>query len=66
MILSPGSGFFTVRVPVTVMTPPTGMFPVQVMAVALSTSVPELAVWSPLGMASSMVPALRLEMVIPV
>jgi hypothetical protein len=43
-------------VPVTVTVPPTGMSPVHVMADALSTSVPEDATWSPLGLASSTVP----------
>src|SRR3982750_201093 len=72
MTLLPGSGFSTVSVPVTVITPPTGMDPVQVMAVDVSTRLPagppqlELATWSPVGIASSTVSALGLDTVIPV
>ena len=50
----------------TVTMPPTGMLPVQVMAVELRISVPEVAVWSPLGMASSNDAAATVAMLIPV
>src|ERR1700761_4359447 len=49
----PVSGLLTVTVPVTVTAPPTGMSPVHTTAVPLITIVPEVAVWSPLGTASS-------------
>ncbi len=49
----PASGLFTVTVPVTVTLPPTGMSPVQVTPLPTMLSVPEVAVWSPLGTASS-------------
>ena len=62
----PRSGLLTVKVPVTETIPPTGMLPVQVIAVGLSTRLPEVAVWSPVTVASSIVSALGLEMVIPV
>src|ERR1035438_6763262 len=51
--LFPVSGLLTVTVPVTVTVPPTGMLPVQEIPVAVSDSVPDVAVWSPLGVASS-------------
>ena len=49
----PASGLFTVTVPVTVTVPPTGMLPVHTTAVPVIVSVPEVAVWSPSGTASS-------------
>ncbi len=63
---SPGSGLRTVRVPVTVTTPPTGMSPVQVISDAPRLSVPDEAVWSPFGIASSTVPWVPLRTVTPV
>ena len=51
--LFPVSGLFTVTVPVTVTLPPTGILPVQEIPVAVSDSVPDVAVWSPSGVASS-------------
>src|SRR5260370_27221995 len=51
MMPLPGSGFFTVMVPVTVTTPPTGMSPLQYAPVAVMTNAPEVTVWSPLGLA---------------
>src|SRR5580700_7685263 len=64
--LSPVSGLFTVTVPVTVTVPPTGMLPVQEIAVPFTASVPDVAVWSPLGVASSSTPLVLIETVIPV
>src|SRR6201996_8056149 len=49
----PASGLFTVTVPVTVTVPPTGMSPVHTTAAPVITSVPDDAVWSPFGTASS-------------
>jgi hypothetical protein len=51
--LLPASGLFTVTVPVTVTTPPTGISPVHEIPDDVSTSVPDVAVWSPFGDASS-------------
>ena len=64
--LLPVSGLFTVTVPVTVTVPPTGMLPVQEIAVPVSASVPDVAVWSPFGVASSTTSLMLLEIVIPV
>ena len=64
--LLPVSGLFTVTVPVTVTVPPTGMLPVQEIPVPVSVSVPEVAVWSPLGVASSSTLVMLLAIVIPV
>src|ERR1700729_4201289 len=64
--LFPVSGFLTVTVPVTVTVPPTGMLPVQEMPVAVSDSVPEVAVWSPLELASSRTSVMFPVIVIPV
>ena len=64
--LFPLSGLLTVTVPVTVTVPPTGMLPVQEMPVAVSDSVPEVAVWSPLGVASSRTSVMFVAIVIPV
>ena len=64
--LFPASGLFTVTVPVTVTVPPTGMFPVQEIPVAVSVSVPEVAVWSPFGVASSRTSVILEAIVIPV
>ena len=64
--LFPVSGLLTVTVPVTVIVPPTGMLPVQEMPVAVSDSVPEVAVWSPLGVASSTTSVMFEATVIPV
>ena len=64
--LFPVSGLLTVTVPVIVTVPPTGMFPVQEMPVAVSDSVPEVAVWSPLGVASSTTSVMFEATVIPV
>ena len=64
--LLPVSGLFTVTVPVTVTVPPTGMFPVQEIPVAVSVSVPEVAVWSPFGVASSSTSVMLVAIVIPV
>ena len=61
----PASGRFTVTVPVTVTVPPTGMSPVQVTALPTMLSVPEVAVWSPLGTASSNTSAALVLIVIP-
>ena len=66
MILSPVAGSLTVKLPVTVTTPPTGMLPVQVIAVEVRTRLPEVATWSPVGIASSTVSALGLDTVISV
>src|ERR1700749_1937380 len=65
-ILFPLSGLFTVTVPVTVTVPPTGMVPVHVPPLPLSTSVPDVAVWSPLGTASSNTSLAFVAIVIPV
>ena len=46
-----GTGLSTVKVPVMVTVPPTGMSPVQNAPVLLMTSVPEVAVWSPFSVA---------------
>src|SRR3984885_2313109 len=51
--LFPVSGLFTVTVPVIVTVPPTGMLPVQESPVEVTVSVPDVAVWSPSGVASS-------------
>ena len=64
--LFPVSGFLTVTVPVIVTVPPTGMFPVQEMPVAVSDRVPEVAVWSPFGVASSTTSVMLDAIVIPV
>ena len=64
--LLPVSGLFTVTVPVTVTVPPTGMFPVQEIPVPVRVSVPEVAVWSPFGVASSSTSVMLLAIVIPV
>src|ERR1700743_2003619 len=63
--LLPASGLFTVTVPVTVTVPPTGLLTVQEIPVPVSVSVPEVAVWSPLGVASSSTLVMLLEIVIP-
>ena len=64
--LFPVSGLFTVTVPVIVTVPPTGMLPVQEIPVAVSVSVPEVAVWSPFGVASSSTSVMLEAIVIPV
>ena len=64
--LFPVSGFFTVTVPVTVTLPPAAMFPVHDTPVAVTVSVPDVAVWSPLGVASSRMSVTFEAMVIPV
>ena len=64
--LLPVSGLFTVTVPVTVTLPPTGMLPVQAIPVAVSDSVPDVAVWSPSGTASSSTSEMFELIVIPV
>ncbi len=64
--LFPVSGLFTVTVPVTVTDPPTGIEPVQEIPVAVSVSVPDVAVWSPLGVASSSTSVMLEATVIPV
>ena len=64
--LFPVSGLFTVTVPVTVTVPPTGMLPVQEIPVEVSASVPDVAVWSPLGVASSSTSVMLEATVIPV
>ena len=64
--LFPVSGLFTVTVPVIVTVPPTGMLPVQEIPVAVSVSVPEVAVWSPFGVASSSTSVILEAIVIPV
>ncbi len=64
--LFPVSGLSTVTVPVTVTLPPAGMLPVQLMPVDVSVSVPEVAVWSPLGVASSSTSVMVDAIVIPV
>ena len=46
--------------------PPTGMLPVQEMPVAVSDSVPEVAVWSLLGVASSTTSVMFVAIVMPV
>ena len=61
----PVSGSSTVTVPVTVTVPPMGMSPVQVTPVAVTVRVPEVAVWSPLGTASSNTSVASVAMVIP-
>src|ERR1700685_4637248 len=66
MTLLPVSGFLTVTVPVIVTVPPTGIDPVQVTPLPLMTSVPEVAVWSPLGTASSKTLLASVVIVIPV
>ena len=53
-------------VPVTVTVPPTGMLPVQEIPVAVSVTVPEVAVWSPFGVASSRTLVMSEPIVIPV
>src|ERR1700735_3977428 len=63
--LLPVSGLFTVTVPVTVTVPPTGMLPVQEIAVPVTVRAPDVAVWSPLGVASSSTPLVLMEIVIP-
>ena len=64
--LFPVSGLFTVTVPVTVTIAPTGIFPVHVTPELLTVSVPEVAVWSPFGVASSNTSAALVKIVIPV
>src|SRR5580692_4551393 len=64
--LFPVSGLFTVTVPVMVTEPPTGMLPVQEIPVAVSVIAPEVAVWSPLGVASSRTLVMLEAIVIPV
>src|SRR5450631_3427801 len=64
--LLPVSGLFTVTVPVIVTLPPTGMLPVQEIPVAVSDSVPDVAVWSGLGVASSNTSVMLEPIVIPV
>ena len=66
IILLPVSGLFTVTVPVTVTVPPTGMLPVQEIPVEVSASVPDVAVWSPFGVASSSTLVMLVAIVIPV
>src|SRR5580693_805996 len=66
MTLLPVSGLFTVTVPVTVTVPPTGMLPVHEIPVEVRASVPEVAVWSPLGVASSSTSVMLEAIVIPV
>src|ERR1700692_1473521 len=51
--LFPVSGLFTVTLPVIVTVPPTGMLPVQEIPVVVSVIVPDVAIWSPFGLASS-------------
>ena len=63
--LLPVSGFFTVTVPVMVTVPPIGMLPVQVRPELVTDRVPEVAVSSPLGVASSWVSAMSPLIVIP-
>jgi hypothetical protein len=63
--LLPVSGLFTVTVPVTVTVPPTGISPVHEIPVEVSTSVPDVAVWSPLGDASSNTSLALVATVIP-
>ena len=46
--------------------PPTGMLPVQEIPVEVSDSVPEVAVWSPFGVASSSTLVMLVAIVIPV
>ena len=65
IVLLPVSGLLTVTVPVTVTVPPTGMFPVQEIPVEVSASVPEVAVWSPFGVASSSTLVMLVAIVIP-
>src|ERR1700723_886101 len=62
--LLPVSGLFTVTVPVTVIVPPTGMLPVQVITEPLTVSVPDVAVWSPFAVASSCTPAVLIAIVV--
>ncbi len=64
--LLPVSGFCTVKVPVMVTVPPTGMSPVQVIAVAVRLRLPLVATWSPVGVASSTTPLVGLVTVMPV
>ncbi len=64
--LFPGSGLSTVTVPVIVTRPPTGMSPVHDNPVLVSVSVPEVAVWSPFGVASSRTSEMFEAIVIPV
>ena len=66
MTLLPVSGLLTVTVPVTVTVPPTGMLPVQEIPVEVSVSVPDVAVWSPFGVASSSTLVMLDAIVIPV
>ncbi len=61
--LLPASGLFTVTVPVTVTDPPTGILPVHEIPVDVSDSVPDVAVWSPFGVASSSTSVILLEIV---
>ena len=63
--LLPVSGLLTVTVPVTVTVPPGGMSPVQVTPLPTMVRVPEVAVWSPSGTASSNTSAALVAMVIP-
>ena len=53
--LLPGSGLCTVNVPVTMTVPPTGMFPVHASPGLAQRRRPEVAIWSPIGTASSKV-----------
>ena len=62
----PVSGLLTVTVPVTVTVPPTGMLPVQVTPLPTIVRVPEVAVWSPFGTASSNTSAALVAIVMPV
>ncbi len=62
----PVSGLSTVTVPVTVTVPPTGMLPVQLIPVGVTVSVPDVAVWSPFGVALSSTLTASLTTVIPV
>lgn len=56
----PVSGLLTRVLPTTVTVPPTGMSPVQFRPVAEITIVPELAIWSPVPVASSPTSSLRI------
>ena len=59
-------GFRTVKELVTVTTPPTGMSPVQVTVVPVTLRAPDVAAWSPSGVASSRMLALESEIDSPV
>ena len=64
--LLPVSGVLTVTLPLMVTEPPTGIFPVQVRPVLVTERIPDVAVESPLELASSRTSVTLPATVIPV